>query len=260
MQCPKCQYQQNNSNQECPRCGVIFGKYYQRRGSETAEKNRNEQEAVFESESTPENKIWNLFFSIPPIVNRFHFAGRTMVFIIMVIWGGRFIFASIDSNFAGHSFMHLVNLPFHEAGHILFRPFGAFIASLGGTLGQMMMPLICLCVLLLKTRDTFGTSVTLWWFAQNFFDLAPYINDARSGTLPLLGSNVGHSSPYGFHDWEFILTESGLLKYDHFLARFSVMVGTVLMFISFIWAGILLYKQYRNMTAPKKTTMPPIKG
>jgi len=37
-------------------------------------------------------------------------------------------------------FMHLVNLPFHEAGHIIFKAFGRFIIFLGGCLGQLLMP------------------------------------------------------------------------------------------------------------------------
>jgi len=164
----------------------------------------------------------------------------------MLIWGVKFMFASIDSNYAGRSFMHLINLPFHEAGHILFRPFGSFITSLGGSLGQMLMPLICFSVLLIKTKDAFGASVSLWWFGQNFFDLAPYINDARSGTLPLIGGNFGHSSPYGFHDWEYLLTESGLLRYDHFIAKLAVVSGTGVMLLSFIWSGYLLFTQYKE--------------
>ncbi len=246
MQCPKCKFKQNNSNQECLQCGVIFEKYYQSPGAVTAEKKRNNRAENRENEDVSEKKIWNLLFFVPPEVSPYSLVGRTILFIILVVWGGRFIFSSIESNYASHSFMHLINLPFHEAGHIIFRPFGAFIASFGGTLGQLLMPLICLAVLLLKTRDSFGASVTLWWFAQNFFDIAPYIHDARSGTLPLLGGNVGHSSPYGFHDWEFILTESGFLKYDHFLAGLSVMTGTILMITSFVWGGVLLYKQFKS--------------
>ncbi len=127
-----------------------------------------------------------------------------------------------------------------------FRPFGPFIASLGGTMGQLLVPLICFGVLLLKTRDTFGACVTLWWFGQNFFDIAPYIDDARSLTLALVGGNTGHSSPYGFHDWEYLLTESGLLAHDHLIAKFSVALGTIIFVVSFAWGAILLYKQFRN--------------
>lgn len=80
----------------------------------------------------------------------------------------------------------------------------------------------------------FGAAVCLWWLGENFLDIAPYFNDARAGELPLLGGNFGHSSPYGFHDWEFILTESGLLRYDHLLAAASHYFGALLM------AGALL--------------------
>jgi len=143
------------------------------------------------------------------------------------------------------SFMHLVNLPFHEAGHIVFRPFGEFITSLGGSLGQILMPLICLSVLLIKTRDTFGASIAMWWLGESFIDMAPYINDARALQLPLLGGNTGASAPYGFHDWQFILNESGLLERDHLIASLSFSVGVILMAVSFILGGLVLYKQSR---------------
>lgn len=164
----------------------------------------------------------------------------------MLVWGGKLIFVNIADNAAGTSPLHLVNLPFHEAGHVLFRPFGSFLTSLGGTLGQLLIPLICLLTLLLKNRDPFGAAVCLWWFGENFLDIAPYINDARAGELPLVGGNFGHSSPYGFHDWEYLLTESGLLGYDHALARAAHGIGALLMLGAVGWVVGLLYRQYRS--------------
>ena len=79
-------------------------------------------------------------------------------------------------------------------------------------------------------------------------DLAPYINDARSLTLPLIGGNTGQTCPYGFHDWEFILRESGLIRYDDMLASFSYKLGILLMIISFVWGGYILYKQYEYLS------------
>jgi hypothetical protein len=78
-------------------------------------------------------------------------------------------------------------------------------------------------------------------------DLAPYINDARSLTLPLLGGNTGRTSPYGFHDWEFILQETRLLRYDHVLAKLADIFGTFLMILAFVWGGYILFKQYKNL-------------
>ncbi len=106
------------------------------------------------------------------------------------------------------------------------------------------MPLIAGGTLVFKTEDLFGGSVALWWFGQNFLDIAPYINDARSGTLPLLGGNYGETSPYGFHDWEFILGELNLLKYDHSFANISVFLGKSIMIFALLWGGIILWRAF----------------
>jgi hypothetical protein len=97
------------------------------------------------------------------------------------------------------------------------------------------------------TRDPFAGSVAFWWFGQNFMDLAPYINDARAGVLPLLGGNTGRNAPYGFHDWEFILKESGLIRYDHAIAQISHKTGIVILLLAFLWGGYLLFRQFRNL-------------
>ncbi len=246
MNCPKCDHEQSSDNIECVKCGVIFSKFatLQQAALESGE---GRAQAVCVPEEQPRISIADVFFYTNPDNHFFFLIGRCIVFIVLIIWGARFVMSPLEDNYAGQSFMHLVNLPFHEAGHIFFRFLGSFMASLGGTIGQFLMPLICFMVLLIKTRDTFGASVASWWFGQNFFDIAPYINDARSLSLPLLGGNTGHSSPYGFHDWEYLLTESGLLRYDHFIAKLCVFMGTVTLIASLFWGGYLLYKQYRML-------------
>lgn len=172
---------------------------------------------------------------------------RILVWCVLLYLGFRFITAGVSGPYIMKSFLHLINLPFHEAGHVYFRPFGRFMTSLGGSLGQLLVPLVCLLVLLLRTRDAFGSAVCLWWFGQNFIDLAPYINDARSLSLPLLGGNVGRDAPYGFHDWEFILKESGLLRHDHILAKASFATGSILLVLALIWGGLELWRQMREI-------------
>ena len=114
-------------------------------------------------------------------------------------------------------------------------------------MGQLLIPLICMVAFLIKTRDAFAASFALWWLGENFMDLAPYINDARALKLPLLGGNTGMTSPYGFHDWEFILKESGLIDYHHTIAVSSHYLGILLMLAAFAWGGYILFKQYRNI-------------
>jgi hypothetical protein len=247
FKCPKCHYPQNPDKGECAKCGVLFAKYY----ASVRSRSKNGEDG--NAPSSPQNddasfSLNTLFFYTKPHIDILSFSGRLIVYGVMILWGGYFMLSPLEDNAAGNSILHLVNLPFHEAGHVFFRPFGAFVTSLGGTLGQLLMPLICLSVLLLSTRDTFGASATLWWFGQNFFDIAPYMNDAISLTMPLVGGNFGHSSPYGFHDWEYLLTESGLLQHAHFLAKMCMTMGAIVVILASFWGAILLLKQYKNLS------------
>ncbi len=245
MKCPKCSFEQPAQNVECIHCGLIFEKYKRRHSAPSVSKSLTMAQAEFATDAG--GIIKNLFFFVKPETNPLIFGARVLLFLIILVWGLIFIFSAMESNTIGNSFWHLVNLPFHEAGHIIFRPLGRFMTSLGGTLGQLLMPLICLVVFIVKTRDPFAASFSMWWLGVNFLDIAPYINDARSRTLPLLGGNTGRTSPYGFHDWEFILRESGLIKYDHLLANFSYKIGTVLMMCAFLWGSYILFKQYKKL-------------
>jgi hypothetical protein len=246
MDCPKCHLVQTGGGLECPRCGLIFSKYRPGQATQPDEEGIQVEEGAGVERVPFSRHLGNIFFDVELSTNPIFFFGRALVLVILLVWGGRLILSAPMDAMIMNGFWHLVNTPFHEAGHIIFRLFGTFMTSLGGSLSQVFMPLICGSVLLLKTRDPFGASFCLWWTAENFMDLAPYINDARSLTLPLLGGNTGETSPYGFHDWEFILTETGLLRHDHTIAYISHFLGAVLMMLSLAWASFLLFKQYRN--------------
>lgn len=217
---------------------------------------QHEKSATRKEEVTPRKKdavlfksdefsLKGLLFSIDEKVTPFYFGGRAFVFLIFFIWGLKFIFHSIESNYAGESFIHGVTLAFHEAGHLIFGILGDFMGVLGGTLLQIIIPLVCLGAFL-KRADTFSASIALWWVGQNFMDAAPYINDARKQELMLLGGVTGQDVP-GFHDWNNILGRLGLLKLDHFLANTSHYFGILLMLVSFAWGGYILYRQYKNL-------------
>jgi len=245
MQCPKCSFEQPGQHPECPRCGLIFDKY--RRLQDDLAETAASASIQAEPTSGLADIIKELLFYTKPETNPLILGGRLLFFLVILIWGLKFIIMPMESTYVLESVWHLVNLPFHEFGHILFRPFGRLMTSLGGSIAQVLMPVICLLVFLIKTRDTFAASFTLWWTGQNFMDLAPYINDARSLTLPLLGGNTGRTSPYGFHDWEFILRETKLLRYEYVLANFAVTLGTLLMLCAFAWGAYILFKQYKNL-------------
>lgn len=193
---------------------------------------------------TPVDYFKAIFLHVPEQVATVTVIGRGLVYVLIFVWGWMFIFHSVDSNYVGQSFLHNVNLAFHEAGHIIFSPFGRFITVLGGSLAQILMPLIVMGAFLLTNRDAFGGSVGLWWVGQNFIDVAPYINDARDLKLILLGGVTGRDVA-DYHDWEYLLGATGLLKWDHSLAKMSHLFGSMLMITAFVWGGYILYRQWQ---------------
>ena len=254
MICPKCGKQQADINIACSSCGIIFEKYYKYNPPLAAEHRTDTRHPGVKSSidaiqvqtlaDISTNIRQRLFFTNDneDIIN---VSARALVFLGMLVLSFRLINSTIISNYVGGIFLHNVNLVFHEAGHIVFRLFGQFIRTLGGSLGQLIMPAICFYAFFFQKLNPFAAAVCFWWIGENFLDMSPYINDARAGELPLLGDNYGYSSPYGFHDWEYLLTESGLIRYDHVLAKLSFFIGSAMMIAAIVWGGILLYHQYK---------------
>ncbi len=250
MRCPKCNFEQPDSIDECLKCGIVFTKYLsikiQVSGKSAVIPRLNSSKEANHHSSQIKAYLKNLLFHINPEIGIYNLIGRVFVLLVIIVWGIKFIFSSIESNYSGISFMHLINLPFHEAGHILFRIFGQFMMTLGGSLTQCLVPLICLVTFLVKTRDPFAASVSLWWLGENLIDLAPYINDARALKLMLLGGVTGRDVE-DYHDWEFILRKLSLLEYDHLMAKTAQGIGALLIICAFVWGGSVLLTHYRNL-------------
>lgn len=245
MLCPKCRMEQDDRNLLCDYCGQVF----RRAGVEgpiVGSVPVDPRFTVYAPAGTAASS-WLLtrLFTPMPGSSRLALAGRAALLLLLAAWGARLCAFSPESNGAGRSLLHLVNLPFHEAGHVLFAPFGDFVRVLGGTLAQFLMPLVCCLVLLFKTRDPFGAGAALWWFGENFLDIAPYMDDAGTGELPLLGGNTGESTPYGFHDWEYLLTETGRLGHEHEIARTAHVLGVIVMAVAILWMAYVLVRAWR---------------
>jgi hypothetical protein len=170
--------------------------------------------------------------------------GRGVLLLLLLLWTWSLGTASIQSNKVGESFLHVINLVFHEAGHILFIPFGGFMTSLGGSLTQVLIPLALTGVFLTKHRDPFGAAATWWWTGENLLDLAPYINDARDLQLVLLGGRTG--AEVEGHDWERILMSLGWLHLDHTLARLAHMAGVLIMLSALVWGVALVAAHWQR--------------
>jgi len=150
----------------------------------------------------------------------------------------------IDWVVLGGSFLHNVNLPFHEYGHIMFSPFGTYMMFLGGSLFQIMLPWFPLLYFMVRQRDNFAASLMLWWSGQNFLDIAPYIADAPIRTISL---TTGEDDT---HDWWNLLRMSDALDAAGTVAIVCFLIGVAVMVLSNVWGGYLLYIEFRGRTEP----------
>ena len=150
----------------------------------------------------------------------------------LVFWTWRFAAAPIGVAVAD-SVLHLPNLIFHEAGHVILGIFGRFVGVLGGSLFQFALPLI-IAGAFLRQGDAFAAAVCTWWAGQNLVDMAPYIADARALQLVLLGGRTG--AEVEGHDWEYLLTQMNLLHTDRTIGLAAHRAGLLMMAGALVWA------------------------
>jgi hypothetical protein len=235
--CPKCGHQQTADSESCLRCGVIFSRIrYEVPGGMAAQ-------APSVSCSKESGGFFGRFLAAQPGVPGIMIAAKALLLLGLAIWSLRLASQPIVSNAVGESFLHLINLPFHEAGHIFFTPFGRFIQILGGTLGQLIIPAIVI-IAFLRQYQPYSAAIGLWWLGESFMDTAPYIDDARAGQLMLVGGVTG-SEVEDYHDWEGLLSRLGLMSFDHTLARVAFVLGFLITVAAVCWGGYILWRQYQ---------------
>jgi hypothetical protein len=182
-------------------------------------------------------------FQVEPAEHRGAVAVRAVLLAILAVWWFQLLWVPFQGEALMRSVLHLVHLPFHEAGHLVFSPFGDFLHILGGTLGQLLVPVLVIGAFL-RQKDPFGAAVGTWWLGQSLMDCAPYIDDARAGVLLLISGETGQEDRLG-HDWWNLLSRTGLLRQDHTIARCAWLLGVLVMLASLVWGGFVLWCQAR---------------
>lgn len=128
------------------------------------------------------------------------------------------------------SFLHGFLLVIHEAGHIFMMPFGEFFMILGGTLWQILLPMV-IVVYFLLSRQLFSAALVLFLLGFSLLDASVYVADARARLLPLITFDAST------HDWWNLLIMLELLAYDKTLARLFYLQGW-LCFLLALYLGV----------------------
>ena len=130
-------------------------------------------------------------------------------------------------NYQNFNIFKGVNMAIHEAGHILFSMFGDFIAIAGGTILELLLPLVFALYFYLR-KELYSSAIVTLWLGYSFFDVAIYANDAQKMALPLLGDD-----PSG-HDWHNMLSMLNLLTLTPQIAGFIYFLGVLIMIFGLI--------------------------
>jgi TfoX C-terminal domain len=152
-------------------------------------------------------------------VKHFGFGPLEIVKVLGVVFMASYSFQKLRDPMRW-MFLDNVNLIFHEAGHPIFSFFGEFMMFLGGSLMQLLVPIV-FTIYFWRSGQRFAAMVTTFWLATSFVNLEVYIGDARSMELPLLG---GDNST---HDWNWLLGEVNLLRQDKAIAGFVYVLGLI---------------------------------
>src|ERR1043165_10081210 len=64
-----------------------------------------------------------------------------------------------------------VNLVIHEAGHVVFRPFGEFLAIAGGSLFQVIVPAV-FAVYFYLNRKPYSSALVLFWTGESLLNVS----------------------------------------------------------------------------------------
>ena len=166
--------------------------------------------------------------------------GRLGLLAVIAVWATSVVLSRMTEP---PTLLHLTVILFHEAGHVIFMPFGEALRVAGGTLGQLLMPLVC-AVALHRRGDNFGAAICLAWMGMSLADASVYAYDAADPVLPLIGGGTGNDS---FHDFIFLFERYGQLGHARGWALSMKALAAVAVYASLAWAAVLLFLQSEQL-------------
>ena len=142
----------------------------------------------------------------------------------------------------------LVDLGFHELGHLLTYPLPDVVTAAMGSVTQVAVPLGLAAYFAFVRPDALGTALCLAWAGTSARDVAVYVADAPFQRLPLIG---------GEHDWAFVLGRLHALDAAGTIAAAIRIAGTILVAAGLarcVWG--LVRDRQRRTPEPSRPALP----
>jgi hypothetical protein len=229
--CPKCSCTRLPSEQafpaSCPQCGVTLSRY----------------DASLEGSTSLFGRAKDIVLYVPSEVDVTHFWIRISGLCFIALWSIPIARADVTTGSICSGFVHMPYLMMHEAGHIVFAIFGTFMGVLGGSLMQVLLPLVGALSMLLRKRATIAAAVCVWCSGVGFVDVAPYIYDAQSPKLMLTSGATGRDS---FHDWRFLLDAFDWVRFSKPFGMLAYWIGIAIMLLALSWGAYIMHLQAKN--------------
>jgi len=137
------------------------------------------------------------------------------------------------------NFLSFVDLPIHETGHLIFRLFGEFMMIAGGSLFQIIVPAIFVGYFV-KQEQYYSAAIVLFWVGQSILNVWVYADDAVRMQLVLTSGMTG--SEGSFHDWNYLLSQTGLIGYHKIVSGLIRIAGTLTIIGASAWTIYLSFE------------------
>ena len=122
------------------------------------------------------------------------------------------------------SFLDFIDLPVHETGHLIFRILGEFMGVAGGSLFQVIVPAVFVGYFIWRFQY-YSAAIVLFWVGQSILNVWVYAADAVVMRLVLTSGFTG--SEGSFHDWNYLLSATGLIGSTKMVAGVIRGAGTL---------------------------------
>ena len=236
-ECPKCGHAAATGTllvNECPACGVLFRKLFTAPAATPGSRENDSENSAW----------WSRLFETPEEGRRVRTIAGALLWLVAAWYAWQFLGFDISvPEDMPASFLYSAIVPFHEFGHLLFRPLGDFLHVAGGSLLQFLMPLGFGIYFVLWRHDNLAGWLMLWWEGSQWVNLAPYCYDAKKPSMILLTGRTGDT---GAHDYVDMLGDLGLLHRAHEVAAVMKYFGVLLMLLALVWGALLLARGWRE--------------